>query len=439
MAGPDHSVPLPELAFDELLGQLVDRAEGLRATQNRLRGLLAANTAIIGDLELPLVLRHIVEVACELVEARYGAIGVLAPVGGLDQFVHVGMEEGLVERIGHLPEGKGLLGALIDDPRPIRLSCIADDPRSVGFPAGHPPMASFLGVPIRVRNEVFGNLYLAEARSGEFSQDDEQVLVALAATAGVVIDNARLFEQSRRRQEWLEASMEIQQRLLATEGPDPLQLVADRARELADADLVTVVLPCADPTQLQVEVAAGVGAEELTGYTYPAAPSMAALALTSGEPVTSNDVVADARFAIHLTRALEVGPAMMIPLKGAAGVRGVLAVARRRGRRWFDESDLNMATAFAAHAAVALELAAARIDSERVRLLEDRESSAGELHDHVIQRLFAAGMSLQGIAALPEADRPARVNDVIDDIDDVIGQIRSTIVGLRGSLGPALN
>ena len=401
---------LPQLEFDELLVQLIRRAQNLMGTQNRLRGLLAANTAIIGDLDLPVALRHIVEAARELVDARYGALGVLAPAGGLEQFVHVGMEEGLVERI---------------------------DP-SVGFPAGHPPMSSFLGVPIRVRDEVFGNLYLAEARSGRFSEDDEQVAVALAATAGVVIENARLFDQARRRHEWLQASMEIQQRLLAVDGPDPLQLIADRARLLADADLVTVVLPGADATQLRVEVAAGEGAATLSGYVYPAADTMVAFALAAAQPVMSADVAADVRFVFHPTRPLDVGPAMMIPLTGATGVRGVLGVARARGRRWFDEADLDMATAFAAHAAVALGLAAARADQERVRLLEDRNRIAHDLHDHVIQRLFAAGMKLQGVPGHGVDERLARVDGVIDDIDDVIAQIRSTIFGLRGALGPQL-
>jgi GAF domain-containing protein len=205
----------PLLEFDQLLGQLVTRAQDLMGTQSRLRGLLAANTAIIGNLALPVVLRRIVEVACELVNARYGALGVLAPVGGLEEFIHVGMDDDAVERIGHLPAGKGLLGALIDDPQPIRLIRIADDARSVGFPANHPPMSSFLGVPVRVRNEVFGNLYLSESASGRFSEDDERVVIALAATAGVVIENARLFEQAKRRQDWLQASMQIQQRLMA--------------------------------------------------------------------------------------------------------------------------------------------------------------------------------------------------------------------------------
>ena len=216
----------PQLELDQLLAQLVARAQDVMAAQGRLRGLLAANQMIIGDLELPVVLRRIAQAACRLVNARYAALGVLAPAGGLEQFIHVGVDQETVDRIGHLPTGKGLLGALIDDPHPIRLQRIADDPRSVGFPGEHPPMTSFLGVPIRVRDEVFGNLYLTESATGEFTADDEEMVTALAATAGVAIENARLFEQARKRQDWLQAATRITRQLLSDEGEEPLQLVA---------------------------------------------------------------------------------------------------------------------------------------------------------------------------------------------------------------------
>ncbi|WP_019875265.1 GAF domain-containing protein [Sporichthya polymorpha] len=442
MTGADPSSPLPQaplLEFDQLLLQLVDRAQELMGTQSRLRGLLAANTAIIGNLALPVVLRRIVEVACDLVNARYGALGVLAPVGGLEEFIHVGMDDDAVERIGHLPAGKGLLGALIDDPQPIRLRNIGDDARSVGFPANHPPMASFLGVPIRVRDEVFGNLYLSESASGRFSEDDERVVIALAATAGVVIENARLFEQSKRRQDWLQASMQIQQRLMAPGGEDPLKLIARQARLLAEADLVSVVLPAVDPEVLHVAVASGDHSAEIVGYTYPREDSMVGLALQTGQPVMLGDAAAEDRHVVHLSRVIEVGPTMVVPLIGAEGTRGALTVARQRGRRRFDDADLDMALAFANHAAVALELADARHDQERVLLLEDRDRIARDLHDHVIQRLFAAGMTLQGAAGLREAERTARIDRVVTDIDDVIAQIRTSIFGLRGSVAQRPN
>jgi GAF domain-containing protein len=212
-AAPDAAgAPAPDVAkleLDELLMQMVDRAQDVLAAQSRLRGLLRANRMITGDLDLAVVLRRISEAACELVNARYAALGVIGADGRLEQFLHVGMDPETVERIGALPDGKGLLGALIDDPRPIRLQSIADDVRSVGFPEAHPPMMSFLGVPIRVRDEVFGNLYLTEREGGDFTAEDEELVSSLAATAASAIENARLYDGAGRRQAWLEASGEV--------------------------------------------------------------------------------------------------------------------------------------------------------------------------------------------------------------------------------------
>ena len=255
----------PQLELDQLLAQLVARAQDVMAAQGRLRGMLAANQMIVGDLELPVLLRQIAQAACRLVNARYAALGVVAPAGGLEQFIHVGVDQETVDRIGHLPTGKGLLGALIDDPHPIRLKRIADDPRSVGFPDGHPPMSSFLGVPIRVRNEVFGNLYLTESATGAFTADDEEMVTALGATAGVAIENARLFEQARRRQDWLQAATRITRQLLSDEGEEPLQLVARQVLKIGGADVVTVVLPTPAAERFMVEVAAGDRAQRAPG------------------------------------------------------------------------------------------------------------------------------------------------------------------------------
>ena len=249
---------VPKLELDELLNQLIGRAQDVVATQGRLRGLLRANQAIVGNLALPVLLRRIVQAACELTGARYGALGVIDPAaGGLEQFVNVGFDEQTIARVGRLPEGKGLLAAVIDDGSPIRLRTMSDDVRSVGFPPGHPPMNSFLGVPIRVRDVVFGNLYLTESRHGEFSAEDEELVAALAATAGVAIANARLYEESRRRQDWLQASTEVTRQLLSAEGEEPLSLIARQARLIADADVVTFMLPTGDGRRLIVEVAAG--------------------------------------------------------------------------------------------------------------------------------------------------------------------------------------
>ncbi|MCW2647752.1 MAG: hypothetical protein JWP07_3861 [Pseudonocardiales bacterium] len=427
----------PRLELDQLLTQLVTRAEDVIATQGRLRGLLAANKMIIGNVALPVVLRHIVEAACRLVNARYGALGVLAPGGELQEFIHVGIDEEDAARIGALPEGKGLLGALTIDPHPIRLRTMSEDSRSVGFPPQHPPMGSFLGVPVRVRDRVFGNLYLTERDGGEFTAEDEELVTALAATAGVAIENARLFEETERRQRWLQASTQITQQLLSSEGEEPLNLIARETLEVADADIVTVVLPTANGQRLMVEVAAGMRADELTGYTYSMHDTLAGLSFDSGRPVLVGDVTEDSKFRVHLSEVLPVGPVMVLPLIGSQRMRGALVVGRLHGRHRFDEADLAMATTFANHAATALELADARADQQRVVLLEDRDRIARDLHDHVIQRLFAAGLTVQSVAAGMGGDeRAERLDRVVAGIDETIRQIRTSIFQLRGQLGP---
>ncbi len=337
----------PRLELDELLSQLVDRAQDVMAAQSRLRGLLRANRLIVGDLALPVVLRRIVEAACELVQARYGALGVIAPNGGLEQFIHVGMDPDDVERIGHLPEGKGLLGALIDDPRAIRLRSIADDERSVGFPPGHPAMSSFLGVPIRVRGVVFGNLYLTGYDGREVTAQDEELVSSLAATAGVAIENARLFEESRRRQDWLRASTQITRQLLSSEGEEPLWAIARRLQQIADADAINVVLPTSGGQRLRVEVATGAGAEQLTAVSYPMHNTVSELVLDTGQPVLVGDIISDHDRTVHLSDLVPVGPLMVLPLLGTQRVHGALVVGRLRGRARFTEADLDMATTFA--------------------------------------------------------------------------------------------
>jgi signal transduction histidine kinase len=428
---------LPRLELDQLLGQLIDRAQDVIATQDRLRGLLRANRAIVGDLALPVVLQRIVEAARELAHARYAALGVIAPEGGgLEEFIHVGVDEQTVASIGHLPEGKGLLGALIEDPRPIRLANIADDRRSVGFPAHHPSMTSFLGVPIKVRNEVYGNLYLTERQGSEFTAEDEELVAALAATAATAIENARLFAESRRRQEWLQASTEVTRQLLSIDRRNPLGLIAERVRQLAEADVVTVVLPGRDGT-LAVDVAVGAAAEQLAGVSYPSEGTLSGLAITSGRPVMIGDAQQEDTYTVHLAEVLPIGPVMAIPFVGSRGSRGALVAGRLHGRRHFNDVELDMAMTFANHAAVALELADARADQQRIALLEDRDRIARDLHDHVIQRLFASGLTVQSVASSLRNDpRSSRLGQVIDDLDEMIRQIRTSIFELRGPLAP---
>jgi signal transduction histidine kinase len=425
------------LELDQLLGQLVERAQEVLGTQSRLRGLLRANQVVTGDLALPAVLRRIVEAARDLVGARYAALGVIAPAGGLAEFVHVGMPRSAVEAIGHVPHGKGLLGALIDDPRPIRLRRIGDDPRSAGFPSGHPAMDSFLGVPIRVGDEVFGNLYLAESLRGEFTADDEELAAALASTAAAAIDRARLYTAARVRGEWLAATAAVTRQLLtldpveAVDPSGPLQLIAERVREIADADLATVVLP-AEHGDLRVQVAVGAGADDLPGLHVPVAGSLSGRVFTTDEPVRISQPGDIPGLRSVASGRVDVGPVLVLPLRGPRHMHGVLTAARLRGRSAFSDEDLEMAGSFADQAVVAIELAEARAEQQRAEMLAERERIAADLHDHVIQRLFAAGLSLQATAAtLDTGSARERVLATIGDIDTTIGQIRTSIFRLQ--------
>ena len=234
----------PELSVERLMSELVDQASAILAAQHRLRRLLRANRSIVQGLSLPAVLRRIVHTAKDVAGAKYAALGVIGADGLLEQFLHVGMDEDTVRAIGELPKGRGVLGALIEDPKPIRLPRIADDPRSSGFPEGHPQMRSFLGVPIRSRAAVFGNLYLTDRTDGgPFSAEDAELVLALAATAGIAIENARLYEESRHRQEWLRASGEISHQLLDPKSghSETLHRIAASVKRLASADVVTIV------------------------------------------------------------------------------------------------------------------------------------------------------------------------------------------------------
>lgn len=429
----------PQLGLGELLDQLIGRAQDVRDVQAKLNGLLVANEAIMGQLELPLVLRRIVRAACGLVNARYGALGVINPDGdGLEQFVYEGIDDETAARIGSLPAGHGLLGVLIADPRPIRLGRIADDPRSVGFPAHHPPMDSFLGVPIKVRDSVFGNLYLTGRLEGEFTEGDEELVRAVAGTAAIAIENARLYDEARRRERWLQASADVTQQLLSYSGEDPLSVIARSVAELADADLVTVVLPSATAGELMIEVAIGLGADRLTGMSYSTAHSVAGAVIEASEAILIDDIDQQSAYTLHMNQVAPVSAVMGLPLAGSSKPRGCLLIGRLTGRRGFTRNELQMATTFANHAAVALELADARSYQQRMVLLEDRDRIARDLHDHVIQRLFAAGLTVQSLQLRQQEPVLAtKLGQVVTDLDDTIRQIRTSIFDLRGALAPA--
>ncbi len=425
----------PRSEFERTIGELVDRAQDSLATQGRLRKLLQANMVVVEQLELEQVLRHIAEAAVSLVDAQYGALGVIAPDGHLEQFIHVGMPQEQAAEIGHLPDGHGLLGAVIDERRSIRLDHLADDPRSSGFPAHHPRMDGFLGVPIRVREEVFGNLYLTNRLGGAFSEEDEELVTALAATAGIAIDNARLFDDSRRRQRWSAAVAEVTSALLSGNSDDVLSVVADRLASVIDAELVCVVVPMGDDT-LVIDTARGEGSSELLGLRYPAAGTLVASALDSGQVVSRESRPEGLGFDGRPAP----GPVVAIPLVAFGRPIGALTVSRGKAGRRFTTTDLEMAADFAVQASVAIELARGRADRQLLELAKDRNRIARDLHDHVIQRLFGAGLSLQALATTAPDEIRAGISEQVDAIDAAIAEIRTAVFTLssRSAAAPAL-
>ena len=426
---------LPQLRLDELLSELQGRLQAVLGARDQMRGLLEAVIAISSGLDLESTLRRIVETAIRLVDATYGALGVIDESKGLAEFIPVGLTEDEIRQIDHWPEGRGLLGLLIKEPQPLRLASIADHAESSGFPAGHPPMESFLGVPVRVRDVVFGNLYLTNKRGGgEFTEDDEAVLLALGAAAGVAIENARLYEASRRSQRWIQASAEVTTALLSgTEPGEVLARITSQARELSDADLAILALPDEEDRRLTVAYADGDDALSVRGLVLPVGQSLSGQVLGTGAPVICADFATDERTAAAARAAMShIGPAVVFPLGAPTGRRGVLTIGRRHGRGPFRAAEASFVATFAAQAGVALELAASRAEAERLSMYQDRDRIARDLHDLVIQRLYATGMSLEG--TMPMISRPevaARVTSAVDAMDQTIKEIRGTIFALQ--------
>jgi len=416
----------PRLALEETLIALTSQAQDVLATQGRLRALLRATAAFSGDLDLRVVLRHVVEAARELVDARYAALGVVQG-GALVEFVHTGMDAETVERIGDPPKGLGLLGHLVNHPGPLRLSALEDHPASVGFPDHHPPMRSFLGVPIRVHDTVFGNLYLTDSGKGQFSDEDEQLVTALAHSAATAIANSRAHAEVQEQRRWLSASTLLTQDLF--EGGEPAtDQVARHAALGADADLAVIAVP-GDPGTLRVDAAAGALAGEVPGRPISIEGTHAGQVFTSGAPHLMHDyggTLGDEDTAL-------LGPLVIVPLLARGEVIGTLSVARQANRPVFTTSDVAHLSLFAAHAGLALELDRSRSDQELMNLLLERDRIAGELHDDVITELFSVGMGLQGLAGRIQQD-PAthsRVLEMVDSIDATIHRIRATVFSLR--------
>jgi signal transduction histidine kinase len=382
------------------------------------RTLLDAVVAISSDLDLHTVLNRIVVAACHLTDARYGALGVLGNDGMLADFITHGVTDEERAAIGDLPRGHGILGLLIEHPVPLRLEHLQDDPRSYGFPEHHPPMDSFLGVPVRIRGTVFGNLYLTEKADGEaFTETDEMLVDALATAAGFVVDNARAFARSERRRQWLEASARITDVLQPpVEADTALQQLAAVAARVAGAQAVSVVQD--HDGELVVGAADGseVGRVDalLAGVV-----DVVARALAAGERAV---VPAPDGFA---------GTVLVVPLRAHLTTAGVLLVLMAAERRALEGEEIELLTSFAEQASLALDRAQAVADREELLLVADRDRIARDLHDLVIQRLFATGLQLQGASRIAGEEVRERLSSAVEDLDVTIRDIRSTIFELQ--------
>ena len=383
------------------------------------RSLLDAVTAIASDLDLRSVLTRIVESATALTDARYGALGVVGADGTLVEFVTTGLDDQSRERIGELPHGRGILGLLIHEPQAIRLPHLADHPASVGFPPRHPPMGSFLGVPVRIRGTVFGNLYLTEkAGGGSFTEQDELLVEALARAAGFVIENARAYGLSERRRQWLEASAELAEAL-----QPPIQVerglrrITASARSVSGARAAAVLSAAGERT-----VASEPHDEPVTAALDELAPLVAEFG-TGSEPVSST--------AAGLV-------AVVIPLRAHLAPAGALVALFDGGPQ--DAEERELLASFADQAALALDRAQAVSDREELAVISDRERIARDLHDVVIQRLFATGLQLQGVAMMAsgQPDVAERLEAAVSDLDGTIKAIRGTIFELQNRQATSL-
>ena len=437
--GAEQASLLPgKLRLDELLADLLDRVQELQGQRHRLRVLLDEVVGISSGLGLEETLRRIVEAARDLVEARYAAVGVLAEEGGLSEFIAAGFDDETIAAVGHFPEGHGILGLLIDQPKPLRLDDLSLHPAASGFPPGHPPMRSFLGVPITVRGRVFGNLYLTEKTTQPaFNEDDEQYVLALAGAAGIAIENARLYEQAELRQRWLTAGATVSHELLATADDPSLSVITQAMVDVADDDLVALWMltdghgPHTAEGSLLCRAAAGPGSEALIGLVAGPGTLIAHQVMTTGQPclipnLDDNEVAWKPPSGLPVLRS-----AMFLPLIAESGPLGVLVLARGPQRPVHGSDEVDMAQGFATQVALALSLAARQQDRRQLAVFADRDRIARDLHDQVIQQLFASGLSLQGLAMTLPGEAAAKVDQVVQSLDDTIGDLRRAIFSLR--------
>lgn len=445
-------VPLTRgLDLDDLLWEIRDRAAGAQQSQERLAGLLDAVVAVSSNLDLGTVLSRIVESAAALVDAQYGALAVMDRRSRrVSEFITHGLSEAERLAIGEPPVGRGVLGLLLSYPHSIRLPDLTSHPAAVGFPPNHPVMRSFLGAPIRVREEVFGNLYLTEKRGGgEFTDNDEVVLTALAAAAGIAIDNAQLYQRSKLTQQWVQAVGELTQTLL--EGRNEraaLARMVRRSRDLGNAQLG--ILAVKDDTGhlvIQAAAAPSGDAHRLLGYRLSGqrwslllSSRVPLLLLASEEDEHVGVLTAELRGAAGLPAP---GCTAIVPVTVGEVEVGLIALSWDAEHAFQAAETLESLATFGDQMGLAIEAFRAQRQRSRTALLEDRDRIARDMHDHVIQRLFAAGLSLQSAARLAQEPVRGKLTAAIDELDTAVKQIRQAIFELHhplaeGGLGPEL-
>lgn len=404
-----------------------------------LRALSQAGIALSSELSLQAVLQKVVDIARAQVDARYAAMSVLDDRGVLRQFLYAGITEEERERIGATPQGKGLLGVLLRQNQALRLSDVESDPRSVGFPPNHPRMKSLLGVPVVYRDRIIGNLYLADKQDGtDFTDWDEEIVLLFAAQAAIAIHNAELYEEANRRAEEWKALFELGRDITAS--PDVqrlLQSTVSRARDLLKTDVSVIMLLTADGRNLQVAAHEGLRTEAMAHLRLLSEHGLQGYALETMKPVIVEDYYKDQRLRHRPARLVaEEGlvSQICVPLVGKGGALGTLTVGNR-AKTHFPERSAELLEAFANWTGVAIEASRLYEKLESLARLEERERIGMDLHDGVIQSIYAVGLGLEDvlyrIGKEPPDETRADVEKAMDDLTKVIKDIRSYIFELR--------
>lgn len=419
-------LPPYEFRFTGEVGDSLARTLRELSSQQRLQTLLDASNVVVSDLDLERVLRRIAEEARRVADAEFAALGVLSADGSLERFIHVGVPTQQAAKIGDLPRGLGVLGAVIEKQQPIRLDDLTADPRSVGFPAHHPPMSSFLGVPVTIGGEAYGNLYLTNRAFGPFTAEDEELVTALAAAAATAISNARLYEETRRAQQLSVVLGDLTSALLASETIDVFGVLAQGVMTLTEADFAGIVTSHEAGQELRIDTARGSGASRIEGDVLPWVDCAVSRAMEGEASISPPDGTGAPPFGDLVPSSSVIA----VPLVVSGDRIGALCATRDEARPAFRAADLALLADFATQAGLAVALSWARVDRQRLSMIEDRARTARDLHDHVIQRLFATGLGLQAFASA-HPHHAATIDRHVAEIDAAIEDIRSAIFTLR--------